>query len=149
MGLKDRIKFLSKKKYCFGCFQPIKPQHNAKTCDKRLDCRSCSGSRATALHGYEPKKGVQDGQKSIKNKESVGNNFSDLKILSNVEKHQTKVISMCIVTVKVKSAPQGRDVLIYAMLYNCSQGSFIQEALVKKMKTLGKKTTLNLKTVNG
>ena len=36
MALKDRISFLSKKKYCFGCLQPMKPQHNAKTCDKRL-----------------------------------------------------------------------------------------------------------------
>ena len=29
------------------------------------------------------------------------------------------------------------------------QGSFIQEALVKKMQTSGRKTTLNLKTLNG
>ena len=56
---------------------------------------------------------------------------------------------MCIVPVKVKSTAQGKDVLTYAMLDNCSQGSFIQEALVKKMQTSGKKTTLNLKALNG
>ena len=56
---------------------------------------------------------------------------------------------MCIVPVKVKSAAQGKDVLIYALLDNCSQGSFIQEALVKKMQTLGRKITPNLKTLNG
>ena len=43
MALKDRINFLSKKKYCFRCLQPMKPQLNAKTCDKRLNCRTCSG----------------------------------------------------------------------------------------------------------
>ena len=56
---------------------------------------------------------------------------------------------MCIVPVKVRAAAQGKDVLTYAMLDNCSQGSFIQEALVKKMQTSGRKTTLNLKTLNG
>ena len=56
---------------------------------------------------------------------------------------------MYIVTVKVKSAAQRKDVLTYAMLDNCSQESFIQEPLVKKMQTSGRKTTLNLKTLNG
>ena len=31
IALKDRINFLSRKKYCFGCLQPMKPQHNVKT----------------------------------------------------------------------------------------------------------------------
>ena len=35
------------------------------------------------------------------------------------------------------------------MLGNCSQGSFIKEALVKKMHTSERKTTRNLKTLNG
>ena len=47
---------------------------------------------------------------------------------------------MCIVPVKVKSAAQREDILTYAMLGNYSQGSFIQEALVKKMQ---------MKTLNG
>ena len=95
------------------------------------------------------KKDAQDGQRSNENDESVANSFADLKTLSTVEKHQAKVISMFIVPVKVKSAAQGKDVLTYAMLHNCSQGSFIQEALVKKRKASGRKTTLYLKTLNG
>ena len=81
--------------------------------------------------------------------ESVANSLADLKALSTVEKHQRKVISMCIVPVKIKSAAQEKDVLTYAMLDNCSQGFFIQEALVKEMQTSGRKATLNLKTLNG
>ena len=56
---------------------------------------------------------------------------------------------MCIVTGKVKSAAQGKDVLRYAMLDNCNQRYFIQEVLVKKMEASGRETTLNLKTLNG
>ena len=51
------------------------------------------------------------------------------------------VKNMCIVPVKAKSAAKGKDVLTYAMLDNCNQGSFIQEALVNKMQTYAKKTT--------
>ena len=135
IDLKDRINFLSKKKHGFGCLQPMKPQHNDKTCNKRFNCRTCSDGHLTAVHGYVPKrkKDAQDGQMSNENNESLANIFVDLKTLSTVEKHQTKVISMCIVPVKVKSTAQGKDVLTYAMLDNCSQGSFIQEALAKKM----------------
>ena len=151
MALKDRINFLSKKKYCFGCLQPMKPKHNAKTCDKKLNYRICSGGHSTAMHGCVPKRkrDAQDDQRSNENDESVSNSFADLKTLSTVEKHQTKVISMCIVPVKVRTVAHGKDVLTYAMLDNCSQGSFIQEALVKKMQTSGRITTSNLKTLNG
>ena len=145
MALKDRINFLSKKKYCFGCLQPMKPKHNAKTCDKKLNYRICSGGHSTAMHGCVPKRkrDAQDDQRSNENDESVSNSFAGLKTLSTVEKHQTKVISMCIVPVKVRTVAHGKDVLTYAMLDNCSQGSFIREALVKKMQTSGRKTTLN------
>ena len=124
IALKDRIDFLSKKKYCFGCLQPMKTKHNASTCNKRLNCRTCNGGHPTTMHGYVPKRkgDAQDDQRSNKNDESVTNSFADVKTLSTVEKHQTKVIRMCIVLVKVRAVTQGKDVLTYAMLDNCSQG---------------------------
>ena len=116
-------------------FATNEAKHNAKTCDKRLNCRTCSGDRPTAMHVYMPKrkKDVQDNQRSTENDKNVTNSFADLKTPSTVEKHQTKVISICIDLVKVKSAAQGKDVLTYATMDTCRQWSFIQEALVKKM----------------
>ena len=92
MALKDRINFLSKRKYCFGCLQPMKPQHNAKTCDEILNCRTCSSGHPTAMHGYmsKMKKDAQDGQRSNGNDESVSNSSADLKTHSTVEKHQPR-----------------------------------------------------------
>ena len=78
-------------------------------------------------------------------KKSITNN---VKKLWTIEKHQSNVTSMCVVPVKVKSAAQGKDVLIYVMLDNCSQVCLYQEALVKNMQTSGRKETLNLKTLN-
>ena len=56
---------------------------------------------------------------------------------------------MCILSAKIRAAAHGKNILTYAMLNNCSQGSFVQEALVQKMQTPGRKTILNLKTLNG
>ena len=112
----------------------MKPQDNANNSDKRLICRTCSGAHPTTMHGYVPKRknNAQDGQRSNENEESVANNFTDLKTLSTVEKHQ-KVISMCIALMNVKSAAQKKDVLACVTLGSCGHGSFIQEVLVKKM----------------
>ena len=125
----------------------MKTKNNAKNCDKRLNFRTCSGGHPATMHDYVPKM-KEDVQMSNENDESVTNSLADVKTLSTVEKHQTKVISMCIAPVKVRAAAQGKDALTYAMLENGSQG-FIREALVKKMQTSGRKTTLNLKTLNG
>ena len=53
----------------------MNPKHNAKTYDKRLNCRKCSGGHPTAIHGYVPKrkKDAQEDQRSNKNDESVTN----------------------------------------------------------------------------
>ena len=71
----------------------MKPNHNTKTCDKRLNSRTCSGGHPTAMHGYVPKRkeNAEDDQTSNENGDSVNNSFSDVKTLSTVEKHQTKV----------------------------------------------------------
>ena len=46
-------------------------------------------------------------------------------------KTESKVISMCIVLVKVKHEDGKDTIATYAMLDNCSHGSFIHDSLVK------------------
>ena len=61
----------------------------------------------------------------------------------------SNMISMCIVPVEVKHR-DGKDMITtYAMLGNCSQGSFIHVSLVKELGAHGMETTLHLKTVHG
>ena len=59
------------------------------------------------------------------------------------------MISLCIVPVKIKHG-DGKDMITtYAMLDNCSQGSFIHDNVVKELGVHGMKTTLSLKTLHG
>ena len=65
IALKDRINFLSKKRYFFGCLEPMKPQYNSKACNERFNCRACGDGHPRSMCGYIPKRkkdDVQDGQ---------------------------------------------------------------------------------------
>ena len=64
-------------------------------------------------------------------------------------KTESKVISICIAPVKVKHGDGIDMITTYAMLDNCSQGSFVYDNLIKELGIHGMKTTLNLKTLHG
>ena len=74
---------------------------------------------------------------------------STMKCASMAGKTGSKLISMCIISVKVKHW-DGKDMITtYAMLDNCSQGSFVHDNMVKELGVQGMKTTLKLKTLHG
>ena len=52
--LKEMIKFLARKKICYGYLQPMEDGHNAKSCKKRQSCITCKERHPTPLHGYIP-----------------------------------------------------------------------------------------------
>ena len=152
--LKKRIKFLAKQKSCYGCLKPMTEGHIAKTCTQQLTCSSCKGNHPTPLHGYTPnKKSKTDGSQPVDGEGNLKSNFAgfndDLKCASMTRKTGSKVISMCIVPVKVKHEDGKDTITTYAMLDNFSQGSFIHDNLVKELGVHGMKTTLNLKTLHG
>ena len=152
--LKERIKFLTKQKSCYGCLKPMTVAHNGKTCTQRLTCSSCKGNHPTPLHGYKPsKKSKTDGNQAVDREGNLKSNFAgisnDLKCASMTGKTGSEVISMCIVLMKVKHEDGKDTVTTYAMLDNCSQGSFSHDNLVKELGVHGMKTTLNLKTLHG
>ena len=153
--LKERIKFLSKKKYCYGCLQTMSDSHNARTWTRQLSCSSCKGNHPTPLHGYIPKvmKDKADGSQNNSDSGNIKSNYAmldnDVKHASTTAKSGSKVISISIVPVKIKHGDSNKMVTTYAMLDNCSQGSFILDSTIKKLGIQGIKTTLKLKTLHG
>ena len=128
---------------------------NAKTCTSKLISSSCKGNLPTPLHGYVPKDKRSTGggdQHPKKIEEVLKNSFAgldDLKCAAASKDHGSNVISMCIVPVKLKHEHGANEVTTYAMLDNCSQGSFIHDSVVKKLGVTGSKATINLKTLQG
>ena len=153
--LKERIKFLAKKKYCYGCLQPMSDSHNARTCTRPLSCSSCKGNHPTPLHGHMPKvmKDKADGSQDNSDCGNIKSNYAmldnDVKCASTTAKSGSKVISMRIVPVNIKHGDSNKMVATYAMLDNCSQGSFILGCAIKKLGIQGIKASLKLKTWHG
>ena len=56
---------------------------------------------------------------------------------------------MCIVPVLIKSKNTSKKVHAYALLYSCSQGTFISDQLANDLGVSGRKTSLAIKTLNG
>ena len=64
-------------------------------------------------------------------------------------KLEAAVISMCAVPIWVGQKNSTKMFKIYAMLDNCSQGSFIWDALIEDLRITGRKLQLSLKTLTG
>ena len=59
------------------------------------------------------------------------------------------MVSICVVPLIVKHKNSSREVKTFAMLDNCSQGNFVKEDLLKKLKIGGRVTSISIKTLNG
>ena len=90
--LKERTKLLANKKLCYGCFQPMTSNHNAKTCKQRLLCRICKEYHPTGMRGYVKKASEECTECKDDIKDTV-------KCASVKGKVDTEVISMCVVPV--------------------------------------------------
>ena len=62
---------------------------------------------------------------------------------------KSNVVSICVVPVKIKCNKSRKELKTYAKLDCCSQGTFINSKLTKKLRTEGTMTTIKIKTLNG
>ena len=59
------------------------------------------------------------------------------------------VKSMCVVSVRLRHCNLGKEVPTFALLDTCSQGTSVNDDLVKKLGLSGVRTSFNIKTLNG
>ena len=64
-------------------------------------------------------------------------------------KFDVEVIKMCVVQIKISHQNCKKTIRAYAMLDNCSQGTFIKQDLPKRLGVDNQKLSLNLKTLTG
>ena len=85
-----------------------------------------------------------------KKETQMSNRCTEIQDFSNAFINQeTSMVSMCVVPVTVKHRNSSREVKTFAVLDNCSQGTFGKEDLLKKLKTGGRATSISIKTLNG
>ena len=150
MSVNKRSKMLRRKKLCYGCYLTVSAEHTTKTCKKRRICKICTRMLPTGLHGYVPRwkgGGAADNSKDGGN-DTVTTNFVKMDVKSASVNIVSKIISMCVVPVKVTHAETKREVSTSAMLDNCIQGCFIKNSIRKRLGASGRKTEVIIKTLS-
>ena len=120
MNLKERKQFIFSSRLCFTC---LNSGHRAKDCQQKLTCGVCAKEHPTVLHVYKTM--------------VVGANEAGS--------------GMSIVPVRLhhKSNPDER-ILVYALLDECSQGTFMKEDILMRFPSVQKTiTTIGTETLHG
>ncbi|MEL7338835.1 MAG: DUF1759 domain-containing protein [Bacteroidota bacterium] len=139
----DRSTFVAEKKLCFGCYTAISSTHTVRTCPSRRICKHCNGKHPSGLHGYIPKK---------RNDTTLRKDVPLKKEEQQVTNYATRLedsVSMCVVPVKIRKEGTEQDFHTFAMLDNCSQGTFVTEDLLRKLEIPGTSTRITIKTLSG
>ena len=114
----------------------------------------CKQSHATGLHGYLPKKkehkvtsDPKDGVPPVNNKKLMTSNFAEMDIKCNSSSIESKIISMCVLPVKISHSKSKKEFSTYAVLDNCRQVMFIKEDIQKKLGAVGREADITVKLI--
>ena len=146
-SIDERRKFLAEKQSYYSCYMP---GHISRGCSQKRMCKTCSRCHPTGLHvkNFQPilKKPANDNVE--KNVESAAT------LTTTAASDMTRRInekglagSMPIVPVIVRSAET--ESVTYAMLDNCSTGTFILEDLRQELNVDGVDSQISITTMNG
>ena len=137
---------MKKNRLCYGCYGEISSKHTA--CTNRRICKVCQGKHPTGLHGYKTKnkKSPNEAKADDKNETAMKSNCAGI---GNAATNLGEVISMCVVSVRLRHCNSDKEVSAFALFDTCSQGTFVTDDLLKKLGLSGVRTSINIKTLNG
>ena len=124
MVVKERSKFPTKQKLCYGCYEEISSTHTARNCPKQRECKICLGKHPTGLHVFQFSSKKADGNKSSTDDDkTVKSNCAYVGDSHNNYTGDLTVLSMCVVPVRIQHEKSNKEVISFAMLEVCSQGT--------------------------
>ena len=141
MVVKERSKFLTKRKFCYGCYEEISSTHTDRNCPKRRKCKICLGKHPAGLHRFKFSSKKADGNKSSTDDDKTVK--SNCEYVGDSHKNYTgdlTVLSMCVVPVRIQHEKSNKAVISFAMLDTCSQQTFLTNQLMKDLGIEGTRT---------
>ena len=130
LNVVERMNFVKDKRLCFCCFRPANKARYANIFRSRLTCGLCGEQHPTLLHGYHEQ---------------------TMAVLTVKRLTPGHVISLSVVSVILyhKKRPD-EAVKVYAMLNACSQGTFVDESVIKNLSCVNmRSSSINIRTMNG
>ena len=118
--VREKKDFLFKWKMCFSCYGR---NHTASKCENKRTCKTCGKEHPTALHGVS------------------------FKILAVQQKRGS---ATCIVPVRLRHGTwKDKEIEVYALLDECSDGTFISESILHEFEDkIKRNTTVEVDTIN-
>ena len=153
---KDNISFLMKHRLCFDC---LGRDHMRSQCSQRATCEVCKGAHPTLLHRSRagtdqsgvnsPVPGADSASVSTAVDQSRSSASGVPAVTSAaVKRCHTILETMPIVPVRVKSVFGDKECCTYAFLDSGSSDTLMTEHLMRDLGVCGKRTTINLTTLN-
>ncbi|KAL3989127.1 hypothetical protein ACER0C_013445 [Sarotherodon galilaeus] len=159
--VEERVKFVQTKKLCFGCLQP---GHHSRTCKRRSVCETCKEKHPTCLHedherATRREKSSDEHGESVKNskyaKSTEGTESKHTPEPSNeatsnrVVQGMDSMYSSTVVPVwlSTSSNPEN-EILVYALLDNQSDTTFIVQDKAEALDMKGEAVQLKLSTLS-
>ena len=142
-SVQERVAFLRSKGVCFGC---LEKGHLSRSCGARLKCKKCARSHPTSLHEDSKKK-----QEIPKETEPVSESGSAHAVsnCASTGLGVTVINSMILpVWLHHKDRPE-TEVLVYALLDNASDTTFIKTSTLRNLGIEGPELKLKLYTMHG
>lgn len=151
----ERERFVRQNKLCFGCLKTT--NHQTRYCPKRIICKQCKKMHPTSLHRNYPENKNNDYRSTEFYESNNDKNTANYEINNDCREASFSVIDritrgkLTCPTVPVKLRVNNSNEFIYTYMAMDTQstGCYIDEALISRLGYKGKKTTLNLKTMDG
>ena len=135
-SLSEKRSFIKGKGLCFGC---LRHGHTSKDCRIKKTCKLCKKRHPTSLHDKE----------LVNKRDEKGSSEEGEIVSSNRVSISSRVHSQILpVWVHHISNPEDK-ILVYALLDDQSDGCFVKETTMNKLKASGPDVQLDLSTVLG
>ena len=110
-------------------------KHTARSCTNKRVCKVCHGKHPTGLNGYKAKnkKSPYEAKVDDKNETAMKSKCASI---GNAATNLGEVISMCVMSVRLRHCNSGKEVSAFALLDACSQETFVTGDLLKKLVDL-------------
>ena len=136
--LKREVGHWQKRSCVMGVICQLLQTISSGTCRNRRVCKICKQKHPTGLYDVHQREYL--GASSV----LVVSNFAEMDMKCASTGIPAKIISMCVVPVKIGHVVTQKEVSTLAMLDNCSQGTFMKESIKEKLGISGRKTEITI-----
>ena len=121
--------------------------HTARNCPIRRTCTIYAGKHPTCVHGFKLKRKEDNSSDDNKKSVIIKSNCANISNTQCAAIVSGQVLSMCVVPVKVQHKESNKEIITFALLDTCSQGTIATKNLMNQLDINGIRTSVGIRTL--